>query len=147
MSSSNSATSVKNVKVKFIRKEYNNPGINLKDWMALPENVYVGRKGIVFVPTPEGGKERWPKRDSPLANPYKVGKDGDREEVVCLYRNYLLTQIARGSINIDYLKSLKGKNLGCWCAPEACHADVIAELVDQIRSTDHRFELFNRQRS
>jgi hypothetical protein len=25
---------------------------------------------------------------------------------------------------------LKGKKLGCWCKPNACHGDVLAELAD-----------------
>lgn len=37
--------SVVNVKVAFIRPEYQ----NLKEWMQDDKNVYIGRKGIVFV--------------------------------------------------------------------------------------------------
>lgn len=37
--------SVVNVKVAFIRPEYQ----NLKEWMQDNKNVYIGRKGIVFV--------------------------------------------------------------------------------------------------
>jgi hypothetical protein len=125
-------TRVQNVKVKYIRRDFGNPDMNLKDWMALPQNVYVGRKKVVFVPSENGGKERWPPQDSPLANPYKVGRDGTREEVIALYRDHLLAQIAQGIVRIDTLKSLKGKNLGCWCAPEPYHADVIAEIVERM---------------
>lgn len=28
------------------------------------------------------------------------------------------------------LPELKGKVLGCWCKPEACHGDLLAELAD-----------------
>jgi hypothetical protein len=28
---------------------------------------------------------------------------------------------------------LKGKTLGCWCKPEACHGDILAELADTLR--------------
>lgn len=28
------------------------------------------------------------------------------------------------------LHELKGKTLGCWCAPLACHGDVLAELAE-----------------
>ena len=27
-------------------------------------------------------------------------------------------------------KELKGKRLCCWCKPEACHGDVLAEQAD-----------------
>ena len=31
------------------------------------------------------------------------------------------------------LPELKGKVLGCWCAPEGCHGDVLAELADSLK--------------
>ena len=37
--------SVVNVKVNCIRPKYN----NLEEWMTDPNNVYIGRKGIVFI--------------------------------------------------------------------------------------------------
>ena len=37
--------------------------------------------------------------------------------------------------NDDNLKKkllkLKGKNLGCWCHPEACHGDILIKLIDK----------------
>ena len=47
-------TFVCNSKVKYIRPEFN----NLKECLECDNNVYIGRKGIVFVPT-ENGKERF----------------------------------------------------------------------------------------
>jgi len=32
---------------------------------------------------------------------------------------------------IDSLPELKDKVLGCWCAPEPCHGDVLKELTEQ----------------
>ena len=68
--------SVVNVKVGHIRPEYD----NLKEWMEDPKNVYVGRKGIVFITMEDGKKERFPKNDSVFCNPFKVGKDGTLED-------------------------------------------------------------------
>jgi hypothetical protein len=45
--------SVVNCKVKYIRPEYN----NLKEWMNNPNNVYIGREGVVFI-----DKKRFPLR-------------------------------------------------------------------------------------
>lgn len=68
--------------------------------------VYVGR------PT------RW-------GNPYRVGIHGTRAEVVERYRNSL------GERDIELIRStLRGKDLVCWCAPEACHADVLLEIAN-----------------
>jgi hypothetical protein len=54
-----------NVKVKYIRPKYN----NLSEWMKEPNNIYIGRKGIVFI---DG--IRFPKQDSTWCNPYKISK-------------------------------------------------------------------------
>lgn len=80
--------------------------------------VYVGRAMY------RGG---WRLPASPLANPYRVGRDGTRAEVVARYRDYLLGR----SDLLAVLPELRGLRIGCWCAPEACHADVIAELADE----------------
>jgi hypothetical protein len=67
-------------------------------------------------------------RPSKWGNPFKIGKDGSREEVIQKYRQWvstdpmLMTQLAT---------ELKGKVLGCWCKPDACHGDVLAELADE----------------
>ena len=32
------------------------------------------------------------------------------------------------------LPELAGKTLGCWCAPKACHGDVLARLAAELDS-------------
>ena len=71
-----------NVKVAFIRPLGFD---NLKEWCESEENVYLGRKGVVFIKKDDGTKERYPKQDSKWCNPFKVGKGGKglkREEAV-----------------------------------------------------------------
>jgi len=66
-------------------------------------------------------------RPSKWGNPFSIGKDGTRKEVIEKYREYLLH-------NEELMKSLpelKGKVLGCWCAPLACHGEVLAELANK----------------
>jgi hypothetical protein len=46
--------------------------------------------------------------------------------VLAKYRQYLLS---RPDL-IALLPGLRGRRLGCWCVPEPCHAQVIAELAD-----------------
>ena len=62
-------------------------------------------------------------RGSIWGNPFKVGKDGTRSEVIELYRKHLWNSPRL----IAYLKDgwLEGKALGCFCAPKACHGDVL----------------------
>lgn len=33
---------------------------------------------------------------------------------------------------LEQLRELKGKRLGCWCAPLPCHGDVLAALADAL---------------
>lgn len=64
-------------------------------------------------------------RPSKWGNPFRIGVDGTRSEVIEKYRDYILS-------NPDLLGSLHelaGKDLGCWCKPLPCHGDVLEELL------------------
>lgn len=80
--------------------------------------VYVGRA------VRWGG---WKLPDSPLANPFRIGRDGDPAEVIARYEQHLHS---RPDL-LELARSLRGRRLGCWCAPEPCHADVIAAIADE----------------
>ena len=85
-------------------------------------NVKLG-EGTPFVYVGRGG--RYPASD--FANPYVIGQHGDRQTVIdryvtWLYRQPALMQRAR--------HELVGRVLGCWCAPEPCHGDVLARICD-----------------
>lgn len=65
-------------------------------------------------------------RPSKWGNPFVIGKDGDRSRVVLLYAGWIATQP-------DLLSSvheLRGKVLGCWCAPSLCHGEILAALAN-----------------
>jgi len=66
-------------------------------------------------------------RGSIFGNPFKIGRDGDRERVIKLYRYYLRT-------NFKLLKALynlpKDTILGCYCKPKACHGDVLVKFYN-----------------
>lgn len=59
-------------------------------------------------------------------NPFIIGKDGSRSEVIAKYRIYAL----KNKEIMESLPKLKGKVLGCWCKPKACHGDVLIELIN-----------------
>jgi len=65
-------------------------------------------------------------RPSKWGNPFIIGRDGDRAAVVQRYEAYILNNQEL----YDSISDLKGKVLACWCAPEACHADVLARMAD-----------------
>lgn len=83
-----------------------------------PDDVYIGRPG-------------------PWGNPFVIGKDGTRAEVIEKYRAWLLNGWNKGSPPAaawayQNLHKLKGKTLVCWCAPQACHGDVLMELTEKL---------------
>ena len=53
-----------------------------------------------------------------------------REEAVEAYRNWITK--GEGQYLLKYLPELKDKTLGCWCHPQSCHGDVLAELVNKL---------------
>lgn len=67
-------------------------------------------------------------RPSCWGNPFVVGKDGDREQVIEKHRQWLL---CRPDLIKKAKRQLKGKILGCWCAPLPCHGDVLAEIANE----------------
>lgn len=71
-------------------------------------------------------------RPSAWGNPFVLGRHGTREEVIEMYRIWIKEQphlLAR-------LHTLRGKKLVCFCAPKACHGDVLAELADDLPDTN-----------
>lgn len=59
-----------------------------------------------------------------LANPYSIRRYG-RTEALRLYRARLATLPDLAGL----LEPLRGKVLACWCTPDPCHADILAELL------------------
>ena len=114
---SSMSTSVTNVSVKHIRPAY----ANLAEWCADPKNVYIGRAGVVFI---EG--KRYPSAPSPLANPFKIGRDGTREDVLEKFEAFTRRRL---EVSPQLLRELEGKTLGCWCKPDACHGDILVKIM------------------
>jgi len=65
-------------------------------------------------------------RPSKWGNPFSIGKDGTREEVISKYEMYIMS---RPDL-IQDLPELKDKTLGCWCKPKACHGDILKIMVE-----------------
>jgi hypothetical protein len=72
-----------------------------------PHHVYIGRPS------------KW-------GNPFVVGKHGVRGECIALYESWLRENAAL----IAALDELRGLVLGCWCAPRACHGDLLVRLAN-----------------
>lgn len=92
-------------------------GTKVVHWKKEECDVYIGR------PT------KW-------GNPFshKKGTQAEflvssREEAIEAFRKWITE--GEGMHLLDSIGELKGKTLGCWCKPLACHGDVLAELADQ----------------
>lgn len=91
--------------------------------------VYVGR-----------AMPRYDLPESPWANPYKIGRDGDRAEVLALYEEYVRETFGLERIWLAF--GYPAPVLACWCAnrngtpltladPEVCHAQILLRLAGQ----------------
>jgi hypothetical protein len=61
-------------------------------------------------------------------NPFRIGRDGDRAQVLQRFEAYAGDRLAHDP---GWLAPLRGKDLACWC-PEgiACHADILLRLAN-----------------
>lgn len=84
--------------------------------------------------------ERYPKKPSIWANPYKVGKDGSISDVLAKFENHIREKLVQDE-NTFRLSDLRGRNLGCWCVPSTvnldsnspfvCHGQVLLHLMNE----------------
>ena len=66
-------------------------------------------------------------RPSKWGNPFTIGRDGDRAQVILKYKEWIVQQPEL----IKAAKAeLRGKNLTCFCAPLACHGDVLMQIAN-----------------
>lgn len=71
-------------------------------------------------------------RPSKWGNPYVIGKDGTREEVIKKYEEH----VRSSKVLMRALPSLEGKVLGCWCPPRPCHGEVLIKLLEELKDAD-----------
>lgn len=79
-------------------------------------------------------------RGSKWGNPYPVGDDRTREEAIFLFKRYF----RENDELILALPELRGKTLGCYCAPKDCHGDflaLIANAQELFRTQDEEAEI------
>lgn len=79
---------------------------------------------------------------SDFANPFRIGRDGSRDEVIDKYERYIVERLSREPGLKAALQRLRGKRLGCWCKPARCHGDVLKHLLGDKPAEDHQGRLF-----
>jgi hypothetical protein len=67
-------------------------------------------------------------RPSKFGNPFVIGQHGSREQVIARFETWLLGQPA---LVAAAKRELRGKSLVCWCAPQACHGDVLMRIANE----------------
>ena len=77
-----------------------------------------------------------------LGNPFRIGRDGTREEVLEKYRAWLRQQWRQGGAVKEKLLALAHSQqeltLLCWCAPLPCHGHIIAAAIKGIRLAEEK---------
>jgi len=69
-------------------------------------------------------------RPSIYGNPFAIGRDGTREEVIEKFRIYFYERIKRDEAFSVAVVKLRDQRIGCCCAPLPCHGDIYAEFLD-----------------
>jgi hypothetical protein len=72
-------------------------------------------------------------RGSPWGNPFKIGRDGDRREVIERYKWWFVQQ--SGKVQAARTE-LRGRILGCYCSPLGCHGHFLARVADSVTDDD-----------
>lgn len=75
-----------------------------------PHDVYIGRPS------------KW-------GNPFEIGKDGTRAQVIAKYEEW----IRNNPELLEQISELEGKTLACWCKPKPCHGDVLVKILNERR--------------
>jgi len=71
-------------------------------------------------------------RGSKWGNPYSMYENGDdRDEVIRKFKYDFDFDKFLNVKKEDFIH-LKGKKLGCFCKPQACHGDIIAEYLNSL---------------
>jgi hypothetical protein len=87
-----------------------------------PYDVYIGRAG-------KG-------QDGYYGNPHPIGycricrTVHDRASAIAAFKKDFLERIEKDSAFRKRVIELKGKRLGCFCAPDLCHGNVYVEFLE-----------------
>lgn len=84
---------------------------------VLNKHALAGRSGVYI------------GRGSDWGNPFRIGPDGDRAQVVARHEAWLAGQHEL----LRRLSELRDKDVVCYCAPAACHGDLLVRLANGSR--------------
>lgn len=70
-------------------------------------------------------------RSTPFGNPFPLVNEGFRRSCLERFGEYALGRMAKDPEWALAVRALRGKRLICWCAPKACHADILQCLAEE----------------
>jgi hypothetical protein len=70
-------------------------------------------------------------RSSPFGNPFHLKHESARGTVLHEYREYFYARVNNDPEFRQLVLALRGKRLGCHCAPKICHGMIIVEWLEQ----------------
>lgn len=89
--------------------------INIKSGYSY--DIYIGRQGK--------------DQDGYFGNPYVINARRNRDDCIEAFISYFYNRLENDpdfKINVE---RLRGKTLGCFCKPQRCHGDIIAQWLDK----------------
>jgi len=66
-------------------------------------------------------------RPGRFGNPFAIGRDGDRSEVIAKFEAWIASRPAL----VEQLRALEPERLVCFCSPLPCHGDVYKRLLEE----------------
>lgn len=69
-------------------------------------------------------------RPSIFGNPFVMSDESQRTHVLEKYKEYFYNRVEIDPKFRAAALSLRGKVLGCYCKPKACHGDIIVEWLE-----------------
>lgn len=78
-------------------------------------DVYIGRPGF------------W-------GNPFVMYNEDMRTDVIRRYELWMRERLVGNPVLEVQIKDLRGRTLGCYCAPKACHGDVLLILAEELHN-------------
>lgn len=73
-------------------------------------------------------------RTSIFGNPYHITEKCPRDEAIRLYAIYAREKVKVDPIFAAAVKGLRDKRLLCWCAPLACHGEVLKMICEELNN-------------
>lgn len=67
-------------------------------------------------------------RGSPWGNPFPIGPNASRDQVIEKFRIYAEARLIREP---EWLIPLRGKDIVCFCSPLKCHGDILIEMANK----------------